>query len=72
MAIRRSAGVNCRSSVVVRKAAGDVYAATVDNKIAMKIGRGDWSPNGARLELGQKEWKLMASGPGFAVWEAVK
>jgi alpha-amylase len=28
--------------VTVRKAAGDVYAATIDDKIAMKIGPGDW------------------------------
>ena len=72
MSVRRTTGINCRSTVVVRKAAADVYAATVDNKVAVKIGRGDWSPNGARLELGQKEWKMAASGHGFAVWEAVK
>ena len=28
--------------MTVRKAAGDVYAATIDDKIAMKIGPGDW------------------------------
>ena len=48
----------------MRKAAGDVYAATIDDKIAMKIGRGDWSPNSA----GGKEWKLVVTGQNVAVW----
>jgi alpha-amylase len=71
MDIRRAAGIHCRSVVKVRKATGDVYAATVDDKIAMKIGRGDWSPNSARLDVGQKKWEIASSGQGFAVWNAV-
>ncbi len=57
--------------VVVLKAASDVYAATIDSKIAMKVGPGDWSPDIANLQLGQKEWKLAMSGPNTAVWEAI-
>lgn len=34
-----------RSKVTIRKASADVYAATIDDKVAMKIGPGDWSPN---------------------------
>ena len=30
--LRKSAGLNARSKVAVRKAAGDVYAATIDDK----------------------------------------
>lgn len=70
LAIRKKHGINCRSKVIVRKAAGDVYAATVGDKIAMKIGRGDWSPTGAKLDVGQKNWKLAANGQDWAVWEA--
>ena len=57
--------------VVIQKAATDVYAASIDNKIAMKVGPGDWSPEMVNLQMGQKEWKLLCSGPQFAVWEAV-
>ena len=62
--LRKSTGVNARSKVSVRKAAGDVYAATVDDKIAVKIGRGDWSPNSA----GGKEWRVAVTGQNVAVW----
>lgn len=40
-------------------------------QVAMKIGRGDWSPNGANVNVGQKEWKLTVSGQNVAVWVAV-
>ncbi|KAI8464175.1 MAG: PRLI-interacting factor E, partial [Monoraphidium minutum] len=73
MNIRRSMGISARSKVAVRKAAPDVYAATIDDKVAMKIGRGDWSPSQANLNLGNKvkEWKLACSGQNMAVWIAV-
>ena len=57
--------------VVIQKASSDVYAASIDNKIAMKVGPGDWSPEMVKLQMGQKEWKLLCSGPQYAVWEAV-
>ncbi|KIY94390.1 alpha-amylase, putative [Monoraphidium neglectum] len=71
VAVRKSYGINSRSKVAVRKAAGDVYAATIDDKIALKIGRGDWSPNSAGINVGQKEWKLTVTGHNVAVWVAV-
>lgn len=37
----------------------------------MKIGPGDWSPTLDKVDVGQKEWKLLHSGPNFATWEAV-
>ena len=55
-------GLNCRSKVVIRKAVGNVYAATLDDKVAMKIGPGDWSPGDAGIDCGQKDWLLVTSG----------
>ena len=57
--------------VVIQKATSDVYAASIDNRVAMKVGPGDWSPTMVNLQVGQKEWVLRCSGPQFAVWEAV-
>ena len=57
--------------VVIQKATSDVYAASIDNRVAMKVGPGDWSPAMVNLQVGQKEWVLRCSGPQFAVWEAV-
>jgi hypothetical protein len=38
----------------------------------MKIGPGDWSPRHDKgLDMGQKDWSLLHSGPNFAVWQAV-
>ncbi len=52
-------------------ARAEVYAATIDNKLAMKVGHGDWSPETSGVKLGQTQWKLNCSGPNFAVWDAV-
>lgn len=38
---------------------------------AMKVGPGNWSPNDDKVDVGQKEWKLLTSGFNYAVWEAV-
>mmetsp|Transcript_26573 Transcript_26573/g.67656 ORF Transcript_26573/g.67656 Transcript_26573/m.67656 type:complete len:709 (-) Transcript_26573:349-2475(-) len=67
--LRKKYGINARSKVTVRKAAADVYAASIDDKVAMKIGSGDWSPNNSGLRLGGRDMKLAVSGPNFAVWE---
>mmetsp|Transcript_15218 Transcript_15218/g.26374 ORF Transcript_15218/g.26374 Transcript_15218/m.26374 type:complete len:244 (+) Transcript_15218:26-757(+) len=66
--LRRKHGLTSRSKVVVRKAVAECYAATIDDKLAMKIGSGDWSPAGLKLQ--GREPKLALSGPNFAVWEA--
>ncbi len=55
--------------MTVRKATADVYAATIDDKVAMKIGSGDWSPNSTGTRLQGRDLKLAVSGPNFAVWE---
>ena len=57
--------------VLVHKATSDVYAATVDNKVAVKVGPGDWSPASGNVQIGQRDWVLNFSGPQFAVWDAI-
>ncbi|KAL6768502.1 AMA2 [Auxenochlorella protothecoides x Auxenochlorella symbiontica] len=71
IAIRKRFRINNKSEVKIHKAYGDLYSAIIDKKVAMKIGPGDWSPTSDKVDVGQKEWKLLHSGPNFAVWEAV-
>lgn len=66
---RKRNGINARSKVVVHKAWADVYSATIDDRVAMKVGPGDWSPNHSSGDLAAKKWRLCASGFQFAVWE---
>lgn len=54
----------------MQRATAETYAAVIDSKVAVKVGYGNWSPNDANLQVGQKEWKLNCSGPQFAVWNA--
>lgn len=67
--LRRRHNINARSKVTVRKATADVYAASIDDKVAMKIGSGDWSPQSTGLRLQGRDMKLVCSGVNFAVWE---
>mmetsp|Transcript_13195 Transcript_13195/g.27873 ORF Transcript_13195/g.27873 Transcript_13195/m.27873 type:complete len:729 (-) Transcript_13195:1725-3911(-) len=62
--IRKRFGINSRSKVKISKAVAEVYAAVVDDKVAVKIGPGDYTPNAG----GKNEWNLCCSGPNFAVW----
>ena len=57
--------------VVVHKTTNDVYAATIDSKVAVKVGPGDWSPGACNVQIGQRDWVLNCSGPQFAVWDAI-
>lgn len=61
----------CTLQVLVHKATNDVYAASIDKKIAVKVGPGNWSPQDGGVQIGQKDWTLAISGPNFAVWDAV-
>ncbi len=59
------------TQVCVREANDACYAATVDDKVAVRIGAGDWDPSKAGMDAGQgAAWALAVAGPGFAVWEA--
>lgn len=58
--IRKQAGVNRDSSLVIMQADSSVYAAIIGGSLAMKIGAGTWSPG-----IG---WTLAASGLNYSVW----
>ncbi len=59
MAIRKATGINAYSNVVVSNA-GNFYSAIIDNKVAVKIGPGNWNPGSG--------WILNTFGTDYAVW----
>ncbi len=59
--IRKDAGIHSTSTLDIKAAQGNLYAAEIDGKVAMKIGPGNWSPSGSG-------WTLAASGTDYAVW----
>lgn len=61
MEIRKAFGINSASKLKIEKAEQGLYAAVIDDRIAVKLGWGEWSPDGA-------EYKILASGEQFAVW----
>ncbi|KAL4569568.1 hypothetical protein LXL04_025209 [Taraxacum kok-saghyz] len=63
--IRNNNKINCRSTVKITKAERDVYAAVIDDKVAMKIGGGHYEP-----DSGSRNWKMVAQGNDYRVWEA--
>jgi alpha-amylase len=66
--VRKQAKLSSKCTIVVLRAAADVYAAIVDGKIVVKIGGGNYSPNSVKLE--NKQWERVVSGQNFAVWKA--
>lgn len=58
--LRKKYHISSTSKVDIQKADGEVYAAIIDGKVAMKIGQGNWAPGSG--------WKLATSGSGYAVW----
>jgi alpha-amylase len=66
--VRKACGIHSRSKVVIRRATADCYAALIDDKLAMKMGHGDYSPNHDVISNGSFRWELVVSGPKFAVW----
>ncbi|HZU38412.1 MAG TPA: glucan 1,4-alpha-maltotetraohydrolase domain-containing protein, partial [Gemmataceae bacterium] len=58
--VRKSAGLRSRSTVDIHEASNGLYAATIDGRVAMKLGRRDWWPGPG--------WKLAVDGERFAVW----
>lgn len=63
--IRRRNQINSRSVVNIQVADNSRYAAIIDDRVAMKIGAGAWSPSGTG-------WRLALDGESFAVWERVQ
>ena len=61
---RKSVRIFAGSSINIAEARNDLYAAYIDGRdgtLAMKLGSGNWSPNGSN-------WTLKASGTDYAVW----
>jgi alpha-amylase len=58
--VRKRMGLHARSAVQIRAAEGGLYAAIIDGRVAVKLGRRDWSPG-----IG---WRLAVDGERFAVW----
>lgn len=46
MKIRKANGINANSVLTVAAAQNDLYAATIDDKVALKIGNTAWAPSG--------------------------
>merc|ERR1712025_405108 len=61
--VRKKYGLHSRSKVRVMAAKGELYAAVVDNKVAVKIGPLNWSPN----QILPESFKLESSGHQYAV-----
>ena len=58
--IRKAENIHSESKVIIKAADSTKYAAIIDGKVAMKIGRGDWNPGDG--------WKMVAHGKNYAVW----
>lgn len=64
ISLRKRNKINCRSMVEITKAEGDVYAAVIDDNLAVKIGPGHYEP-----PSGHQRWKMAAEGNNYKVWE---
>jgi len=60
LAVRKANGINAYSSVIVSNSSS-FYSATIDNKVAVKIGPGLWNPGTG--------WVLKTSGTDYAIWD---
>ena len=65
--VRRRHGVTADSKLAIQVAEADMYFATIDDKVAVKLGpRYDM---GELVPKGEDGWELAVSGKDFAVWE---
>ncbi|WP_264564165.1 starch-binding protein [Flavobacterium sp. N3904] len=60
--IRKDNGLSSTSNLNIVAATNNLYAAIIDDKVAMKLGSDSWSPSGTG-------WILKLSGTGFAIWD---
>ncbi|KAM1280137.1 hypothetical protein TB2_020666 [Malus domestica] len=65
ISLRNRNKLNCRSLVKITKAERDVYAAIIDEKVAIKIGPGHYEP-----ASGPQNWNKSLEGGDYKVWEA--
>ncbi|KAL1213666.1 Alpha-amylase 3 [Cardamine amara subsp. amara] len=64
LSLRNRKKLHCRSEVKIDKVERDVYAAIIDEKVAMKIGPGHYEPPSE-----SKNWSLVVEGRDYKVWE---
>lgn len=60
--IRKRQDLHSRSSIRILEANDVLYAAMIGERVCVKIGPGDWKPQG-------DEWELAAWGNEYAVWQ---
>ncbi|XP_061338783.1 alpha-amylase 3, chloroplastic-like isoform X2 [Gastrolobium bilobum] len=65
ISLRKRNKIHCSSTIQISKAERDVYAAIIDEKIAMKIGPGHFEP-----PSGSQKWSLAIEGRDYKIWEA--
>lgn len=61
IAVRKDNNLTATSSLNILEARNDLYVAIIDNKVAIKLGPGNWSPGAG--------WTLRVSGTDYAVWQ---
>lgn len=61
ISIRKQYGISNTASVYVEQAKSGLYAATINSKVAVKLGTESWSPS-------DTSFKLVTSGSNYAVW----
>jgi alpha-amylase len=59
--LRKNKGITSTASVYIEKYQSGLYAAYINNAIAVKLGTSSWSPS-------DTTYKLYTSGNNFAVW----
>lgn len=64
ISIRQRLNIHCRSLIKITKTDREVYAAEVDEKLAVKIGPGYYEPSG------NHRWVVAAEGRDYKVWES--
>ncbi|CAH2066446.1 unnamed protein product [Thlaspi arvense] len=65
LSLRNRQKLHCRSEVNIDKSERDVYAAIIDDKVAVKIGPGHYEP-----PSGSKNWSVAVEGRDYKVWES--
>jgi alpha-amylase len=58
--LRKNTGLHACSTVEIKEARQGLYAAIIDGKVALKLGRDGWWPGHG--------WNLVVDGDRFAVW----
>jgi alpha-amylase len=58
--VRLATGIHARSRVEIKEARKGLYAALIDDRVAIKLGSRDWSPGWG--------WDLATDGDRLAVW----